>query len=265
MANKETKLLVENFRMFLKKKLSEAPKPNPAQMGFDFGGPKAAPAPKAEPAPTPEPAAPAKPKRSRKSIKAGKAGVIKIFDFGGTLFQPSHPLLKNPFFYLSLTPEGLDLYDKKLESEGLNSAKANMDKVDSNSYVVSRVSSFGPNKDREYFKSLVVKGDAKLKAFMELLGMPFDEASVDKYFLDGNQTPDTMKEFISKMTGIEPAKISVVSNLTGNSKGSEAEKIAKQNPGASFIIYDNDTEKGLPMVRNALENAGVRDVKEVPV
>jgi hypothetical protein len=213
----------------------------------------------------PEPAAPAKPKKAGKSIKAGKAGVVKIFDFGGTLFKPTHALLNNPFFYLSLAPEGMDLYDQKLESEGLNLAKANMNLVDSNSYVVSRVSSFGPKKDRAYFKSLLAKGDPKLKGFMDLLGMPVDETSIDKYFLDGDQTLETMKQFISKMTGLEPAKVFVVSNVTGNSKGSAAEKIAKQNPGASFIVYDNDTEQGLPMVRNALNDAGAKDVKEVPV
>ena len=242
MSNKETKVLVEGFRMFLKNKLSEAPKPkeNPAQMGLDFT---------------------AKPK---KAAKTGNPSVVKIFDFGGTLFQPSHPLLKNPLFYLSLSPEGVQLFDKKLEGEGLNSAKANMDKVDSYSYVLSRVSSFGPNKDKAYFKGLLAKGDPKLKGFLELIGAPADETSIDKYFLDGNQTLDTMKQFIATMTGIDPARVIVTSNTTGNSKGSEAEKIAKQNPGASFIVYDNDPS-GLAMTRNGLEAGGARDVKEVPV
>jgi len=243
MADKETKVLVEGFRMFLKNKLSEAPKSkeNPDQMGLDFSE-----------------------KPAKKATKTGSPSVVKVFDFGGTLFQPSHALLKNPFFYLSLSPEGMELFDSKLQDGGLNSAKANMDKVDSYSYVVSRVSSFGPGKDKAYFKSLLAKGDQKLKAFMELLGMPADENSVDKYFLDGSQSPETMKQFISTMTGVDPARVSVVSNLSGNSKGSEAAKIAKQNPSASFIVYDNDPD-GLAMTRNGLKDGGAKDVKEVSV
>jgi hypothetical protein len=254
MANKETKVLVEGFRMFLKNKLSEAPKLNPAQGSFGFMPPE----PEA-------PAKPAKAKKAKKQAKSGNPSVIKIFDFGGTLFMPSNALLNNPFFYLSLSPEGMILFDEKLQAGG-NIVEKNINLVDSYSYILSRVSSFGPNKDHSYFKGLLAKGDQKLKGFMELLGMPVDESSIDTYFLDGGQSLQTYKEFISTVTGVEPSRVIVAQNKSEDSKSTAAAEIANKHPGASFEVYDNSgsgSKSGdmLAKVRNALEEAGAKNIK----
>lgn len=231
MSNKETKVLVEGFRMFLKNKLSEAPE----QGELDFS----------------------------KKAAATTGGTINIVDFGGTVFQPTNEILKNPFFFLMLSHEGRRKYFSALKKSG--SAVVNTTLVTPVSHIVSRVSSFGEPKGPEYLVGLLQKNDPKLAAFLTAVGVPADEASIQKYFRKSPNAMSAMHEFIhdtleSSGVQIPPENIHVTGNKSSDSKGVFTKEIAEANPSASYKVYGNE-EKDVVAMRNGLTAGGASNVQ----
>jgi hypothetical protein len=233
MSNKETKVLVEGFRVFLKsKQVAEGP----AHGELDFSKKAAAPA----------------------------GGAINIVDFGGTVFQPTNEILKNPFFFLMLNSDGRRKYFSAIGKSGRGISNTQL--VKPNSHIVSRVSSFGEPKGPEYLVGLLQKNDPKLGAFLSAVGIPADVASMTKYFRKSANTLSAMQEFIHDIlagAGVEiPLEnIHVTGNKSGDAKGVFTKAIAEANSGATFHVYGND-EGDVAAMRNGLNAGGAKNVQE---
>lgn len=250
MSNKETKLLVEAFRLFLK----EAPKKqkaDDAQFGFDFTA-------KAKAAPKPEP-------KAEPSADLKGALQVHIYDFDGVVAE-FDPALKSAFIkYAQQNPvvagSPIQLANTlaigasvlaTTESCAKHYKALSVPKRAEPYYVISKLSNpayIFKLKYLEELKSFLTQNGLELKA----------DASPDPEQLKKGKEA-IIRGVLGQLGAPAPAGVFVASNAGDDSKKTAAKNIpAKHNPKTAYVIHrtdrPDDVKEGT-MVENGLIEGG---------